>query len=55
MADNDQRPRDKWVLMDADPVEGGVSAPRLFRGVFVAVPLGGLIWWGLVALWRAFA
>lgn len=58
MADDDRRPRDKWLIVDAEPAGQLEAAPdgrRLFRGLLVAAPLGALLWWGLVALWRAFA
>ena len=54
----DRNDRWIWPVMDADllsPVESTPDGRALFRGLLVAAPLSGLLWWGLIALWRAFA
>jgi len=47
-----------WLVQPADPdapAEDWPDGKQAFRGILLAVPLSGLLWWGIVALWRAFA
>ncbi|WP_298195241.1 hypothetical protein [Novosphingobium sp.] len=47
-----------WLVTPAEPdapVEDWPSGAGTFRGILFAVPLSGLLWWGIVALWQAFA
>jgi hypothetical protein len=47
-----------WLIAASDPdapPEDWPDGRSTFRGILVAVPLSGLLWWGLVELWRAFA
>lgn len=48
-----------WVVAPSDPEAPVEKLPEdgspFAKGFLIAMPLSGLLWWGLVLLWRALA
>lgn len=45
----------EWLVMPCEPdAEVPEYGRRNARGILIAIPLSALLWWGLIALWRAF-
>lgn len=46
----------EWLVMPCEPdAEVPEYGRRNARGILIAIPLSALLWWGSIALWRAFA